>query len=321
MLELTFGSVGAQRVRFAVVPAEETLGAVRAAAMPDRAPLHRAWASTAHATLAGLDAAELVATITGRDYFPDFLSPPPAGQDTTLAQQLDRLRETPADQVATELALAFAGRRLPNRLVGDPAAARDLLAQQIERCWQALLEPIWTRVADVLAADIAHRARQYAAGGLAAVLADLHPAVSHRPGAVTVRSRHRAHIELDERGLILAPRAINWPEVGVMMLPPWPPMLVYPARGAATVWEGPAEPPPDLAGVVGRAKARLLAELVEPANTAALARRLGLAAGTVSEHLRALRAAGLVGSRRVGRVVEYEITGLGRALVEGVDPR
>lgn len=316
MLDLRFGSVGAHRVRFAVLPAEEVLGAVRAAAMPDRNPVHRTWAIEAHQRLAELDVGALVATVTGEDYFPDFLSPPPAGPTTTLDEQLRRLRETPPHQVALELAMSFIGRERPASLPDDPAAARDLLADQIQRCFTALLEPIWPTVAEVLAGDIAYRAQRYAAGGLAAVFADLHPNVAHTPKAITIRSRHRTTVDLDERGLLLAPRAINWPRVGAMLLPPWPPMLVYPARGTATLWERPARPPESLSCVLGGTKARLLTELVEPANTGALARRLALAAGTVSEHLRALRNAGLVASQRTGRLVDYRITGLGQSLLD-----
>jgi DNA-binding transcriptional ArsR family regulator len=38
----------------------------------------------------------------------------------------------------------------------------------------------------------------------------------------------------------------------------------------------------------------------------------------VSHHLRALRAAGLVSSRRVGKMVMYSLTGAGRSLLEAV---
>jgi ArsR family transcriptional regulator, lead/cadmium/zinc/bismuth-responsive transcriptional repressor len=41
----------------------------------------------------------------------------------------------------------------------------------------------------------------------------------------------------------------------------------------------------------------------------------------VSHHARALRAAGLVESRREGKMVMYSLTGAGRALLEAVTPR
>jgi DNA-binding transcriptional ArsR family regulator len=42
--------------------------------------------------------------------------------------------------------------------------------------------------------------------------------------------------------------------------------------------------------------------------------------GLVSHHARALRAAGLVASRRDGRMVLYSLTGAGKALLEAVLP-
>jgi DNA-binding transcriptional ArsR family regulator len=57
-----------------------------------------------------------------------------------------------------------------------------------------------------------------------------------------------------------------------------------------------------------------------PAATTELARRCGLAAGTVSHHLTALRDAGLVAGRRSGRAVLYARTPLGDALAGARDP-
>ncbi|MFD0348248.1 ArsR/SmtB family transcription factor [Kitasatospora aburaviensis] len=69
---------------------------------------------------------------------------------------------------------------------------------------------------------------------------------------------------------------------------------------------GAADDPPDaLAAVIGRSRAVLLAELDTPASTSDLARRTGLTAGGVSQHLTALRAAGLVDAHRTGRYVLY----------------
>ena len=54
-----------------------------------------------------------------------------------------------------------------------------------------------------------------------------------------------------------------------------------------------------------------------PRSTTELAERLALSAATTSHHLGALRDAGLVTSRRDGRVVLYVRTPLGDALVAG----
>jgi DNA-binding transcriptional ArsR family regulator len=70
-----------------------------------------------------------------------------------------------------------------------------------------------------------------------------------------------------------------------------------------------------LAGVLGRGRARLLAELDEPASTKDLAGRTGITPGGVSQHLTALRAAGLLTSHRVGREVLYARTDIAESLL------
>ncbi|MFD0331981.1 ArsR/SmtB family transcription factor [Streptacidiphilus monticola] len=52
-----------------------------------------------------------------------------------------------------------------------------------------------------------------------------------------------------------------------------------------------------------------------PASTTELARRAGLTAAGVSQHLTALRAAGLVSAHRAGRSVLYARTEVGNALL------
>ncbi|MER6798846.1 ArsR/SmtB family transcription factor, partial [Amycolatopsis mediterranei] len=61
----------------------------------------------------------------------------------------------------------------------------------------------------------------------------------------------------------------------------------------------------------------LLTELAAPASTAELARRTGLSAGAVSQHLGVLKAAALVNRHRAGRHVLYVRTSLAESLVAG----
>jgi DNA-binding transcriptional ArsR family regulator len=97
-------------------------------------------------------------------------------------------------------------------------------------------------------------------------------------------------------------------------------MGVYPALAAATLWH--ARPPADrgLAGALGTTRAHLLALLRDPATTTELGRRLGLSAPTISEHLRALYAAGLVTRARAGRTVLYVRSATGTGLFGPGEP-
>ncbi|MFD0658555.1 helix-turn-helix domain-containing protein [Thermocatellispora tengchongensis] len=90
----------------------------------------------------------------------------------------------------------------------------------------------------------------------------------------------------------------------------WPYALIYPARGVGV----PRPAPRGLATLIGRTRARVLAELAEPATTTQLAAVLGVSLGTAGEHVAALRAAGAVAGTRTGRSVLYHRTELGDLL-------
>ncbi|MGW4945888.1 ArsR/SmtB family transcription factor [Actinoplanes sp. NPDC004185] len=67
--------------------------------------------------------------------------------------------------------------------------------------------------------------------------------------------------------------------------------------------------------MLGRGRTRLLLELDAPSSTTELARRTGMTAGGVSQHLSVLRAAGLVVAHRRGRSVLNVRTALAEALL------
>ena len=69
--------------------------------------------------------------------------------------------------------------------------------------------------------------------------------------------------------------------------------------------------------LLGAPRVRLLSALRSPATTTALARRLGVTPSAVSQHLAVLHRGGLVDKRRSGRVVLYQTTALGLALLRG----
>ena len=114
------------------------------------------------------------------------------------------------------------------------------------------------------------------------------------------------------------PSVFNWPRVSPSRATSTQTIMLYPARGAATVWESGA-----LAGgreeaaeaLLGAPRVRLLAALRSPATTTALARRLGVTPSAVSQHLAVLHRGGLVDKRRSGRAVLYQTTALGLALL------
>lgn len=313
MLELVLTAAGSQHIRFAISPLEEAIGAVQTMLGMRGHPVHLPWMSDAP-SLDELGVPELTTLLHAWHYTTEFLSPPPDGPETTLQAQLNTVRATPPHQVALELAMVDADL---SDLPGDPATARDLLAGQLETVWNALLAPQWPALRGLLAADIAYQTRLLGESGAAHMLAGLHPRVRMAGTSVLIDIQSRERLEIDARGLLLIPAVFAWPNVGVVMVPPWQTSLLYPARGIASLWAPRPTPSEPLTGVLGRTRALLLASLDRPAATTDLADQLHLAPATVSAHLNALRAAGLLNRNRNRHRVLYCRTALGDALVTG----
>ncbi|MFD9689777.1 DUF5937 family protein [Kitasatospora sp. NPDC059088] len=325
--ELHFSTQDLALTRFAVSPMQEVVTSLRALARSPVPALHRRWAGQVRGRLvaAGLDRGRLAAMVPPEGHLPDFLNPAPAGCSTTLAEELAAITATGAGQVRADLDIlaAEAGGRLPaglEPLHRDPAGQLPRLAAEIEAYWELALAPYWARISALLAADVFHRSRQAAEHGSARMLDDLHGTVRWDGTALRLEDRHCAVNRLNAAaGLLLVPSAFAWPRVLTRVLPPDPPQLVYPARGTAALWEerpGSAARTDALAAVLGRSRARLLAELDSPASTTELARRTGLSPAAVSQHLTALRTAGLTSAHRAGHAVLSARTAVGDSLFD-----
>jgi DNA-binding transcriptional ArsR family regulator len=321
VLDLAFSTEDLAHTRFAFSPGWEIVASVRVLNRPGEHALHLPWVKRATAALdeAGLDISLLRELVPLR-HLPGFLAGTPSTPLPELADELADLRDVPARLVRRELDAMSAPRSLAlNRFHRDPEAGLDRLATLMQRYWDLVLAPEWPRIRALLEADVLHRSRLLAQGGAAELFNDLTPMIRWQGGTLTVAHRHlHAAVPLDGRGLVLVPSAFVWPRVFSKTDPRWQPVLRYPPRGIATLWEtGTATAPGALAAVVGRGRAMLLAELAAPASTAELARRTRLSAGAVSQHLGVLKAAGLVSGHRAGRHVLYTRTRAAEVLVEG----
>jgi DNA-binding transcriptional ArsR family regulator len=318
VITLTFARADLLRCRFAVSPLWETVAAVRCLLDPKRHALHRSWVA-AQPRPSDLDLGALPLLLPSRGYVADFLTPPPADTPAAaIGDELDRVRQTsPSVAVAemTRSAGSRAGDPQLQRLLDDPVAAVEELAGTLERCWSTLLAPDWTRVLDVLSADIAYRGRQLTGGGLPAVVEDLLPEVRLHGDRITVTGPGSLTRSLDGRGLLFLPSVFNWPDVSVYTDGDWQPTLIFRARGAGTLWDAPVAAPDALVRLVGSTRAAVLQHLADPWSTTRLARRVGVSPPTVSEHLAVLVDAGLATAYRQGREKLYRRTAAGDVLV------
>ncbi|MET7463901.1 DUF5937 family protein [Nonomuraea sp. NPDC005501] len=322
-IEVTPQDVAASR--FAVSPLIETMHAQWVLAGRVEAGPHRHWAERWRGPYLELERAlpalRATAAITGnRGDNVDFVAPPPAGMSVPFETELAAMRATPVAQAHAEITAVLAGRPPVPAWVRELLLGPDVvgvLADAFEVLWREVVSPSWPRFHATLERDVIQRAGRLATYGWAAALGDLSSQVRWREGRIEIRmGRADKHHRLGGRGLLFLPSVFTG-NVGAYLEEAWPYALVYPARGVAV--EQP-EADAGLAALVGRTRARILAELAVPATTTHLAALLGQSLGTTGGHLAALRGTGLVAGTRSGRSVLYARTPLGDALVAGALP-
>jgi DNA-binding transcriptional ArsR family regulator len=322
MVAIGLSARAVARIRFAVSCLWETVAGVRVLRDPRRHAVHLPWVSKVHGRLvdAGLvgDRGGLLWQLIPAEprYLPDFLTPVPHGLAADLDADLAALLATPAERVRGDLdVFSGAGSAAVRELYADPETGLRRLAAEITAYWRLAVAPDWARLRMLLDADIHHRARTVAEAGTDGLLNDLHQRIRWEGDMVSVAQPYCSAPDIPlGGGLVLIPSIFVWPSV-LSVASDGVSQLAYPARGAATLWEGVPEAPDPLSAVIGRGRARLLAEMRSPLSTTELARRTGMSAGGVSQHLAALRAAGLVATHRRGRSVLNARTGTAEVLL------
>ncbi|WP_433210503.1 DUF5937 family protein [Dactylosporangium sp. CS-047395] len=319
MIELLFEPGDLARIRFARSPMQELVSSVRVAGHARRVRVHRPWVQSVRGSVSALRLDLLAPLLADPRYVPEFLVPAPDRMGTRFGDELARVRSASEGAVREQLELLGGGAPLAaalRPLYDDPQRHLGRLAAELQAYWQAAIEPIWSRLAGLLDAEIGYRADQLTSGGIVRVLGSLHPELEYAEDALRIlwptwQSRNR----LDGTGVLLVPCVFAWPSLLVDTSSPSP-TLIYGPRGVGQVWHGSARwSAPPVADLLGRSRAALLARLDLPQSTTQVARELGLSAASVSEHLSVLRRSGLVSSRRSGRQVLYQRTALGTDLL------
>ncbi|MGW2374192.1 MULTISPECIES: ArsR/SmtB family transcription factor [Kitasatospora] len=328
MIRLTIDSAGLARTRFAVSPLHEAVNTLMASGLNSRTGPY-AWVSRTRRVLRRekLELLSGLALEQDGGYIPDFLSPHPTGPEPTVAEQLEAVRRTDPDRVRAELetvqrgiaAANLAGRPVPDAVLRGlergPRHFAERIADELGRYWELALAPYWPDARAVLDAEIDQRGRFLARHGSGALFNSLAPQLSWSDGLIQLESRFE--VTLPARMVLLMPTLVSR-RIHVILDPVdgchRPPTLMYPIAPPAAV---PQTPTPALAQLLGPTRADLLAALVDPATTAALAARHYLSAGTVSYHLGVLHRSGLVSRVRSGREVLYRRTPRGEELLAG----
>lgn len=322
MISIVLGVEDLADTRFAISPLHETVVSLRVLREPGLSALLLPWRRSVLGRLSGLDTGLLMSLVASRFTLPDFLTPRPASFTPVFGEELAAVRQAPPGLVRRDLLAAHAPGPLPGALrdaaatTDAPVASlRDAICEVLRQYWEIAIKPMWPQMRLLLEADMTYRARQLTIGGARLLFADMHPNLRWHNGVLHIDkmiSQHR--VTASGRGLLLVPSVFAH-KPAPPVSPDEPPMLIYPARGVATLWTRP--PTPDagaLASLIGAARTKLLLLLDEPLPTVEIARRLTVTPSAVSQHLQVLHATGLLTRTRDGRHVLYRRSRLGDQL-------
>jgi len=316
MIEYELSGMDLAEVRFAISPLNELTLSLRALREPGRYPLHLPWLQATAEVREGLDQEMLLALTNTSLWTPDFLNPRPRSPLTDIDDELALVTRTPAPVLRRHLAEVHPD-GLPPALAGRADRVLGRIVATLADYWETCFVPWWPRMRAVLEADVVHRGRVMAREGLAAMFADISDRLRLVDNVLEVVLHHPVSYRRSTAGegltLVpsLFPRAVSAPITGDE-----PAVVMYAARGVGTLWEPePATRPLALARLIGDVRAHLLAVLESPASSTELAVRLGVTTSAVNQHLRTLRAGGLLTSARHGRSVLYLRSELGDRLV------
>ncbi|WP_127505616.1 winged helix-turn-helix domain-containing protein [Actinoplanes solisilvae] len=247
-------------------------------------------------------------------FVPDFLTPLTGG--SSIDGGLAAIRATPARRIRAEVTSAYgrvavthARRRFAD---ADPEVLSALLTA-MRSFFDQVLAPDWAALNRTHRRIVSEAANHYTFSGADGVLANLHSSIRWRAPVLEVDTWQDGEVRLGGHGLILLPSVFAGPRPRVLVVPERAALVVHPVPPIPVL--SPETDP--LAGLLGRTRSAVLHHAARPGRhtTSTIARQVGISVSSSSEHLSALRAAGLVSSRRDGGAIVHSVTALCRDLV------
>jgi len=259
--------------------------------------------------------------LPSQGFVPDFMTPW-AGLGS-IEEGLDAIRSTPAKRVRAEVSAAYADVTVSTarrRFAAADPQVLDTLVSAMRSYFHQVLAPDWPALQRTHRRFVGEAASRYALSGADGVLMDLHGAIRWRAPVLEVDTWQDGEVRLGGHGLLLVPSPFAGPRPRVLVAPDRPALMVYPVEPPA-VPAGRRTASDPLAGLFGRTRSAVLIQAARPGRhtTSTIARQAGISVSSSSEHLSALRAAGLISSRREGGAIVHRATTLGRDLVSQHD--
>lgn len=257
-------------------------------------------------------------------YSPDFLTP--SVRSGEFGEAVDLMLSAPRQRLRADLS-KLSTRRTAANWVRQLAEARPetlhRLGHSMHAYHRAALSEYWPSLRSALQVDNRQRMQQLTNGGVASMLAGIHPEARWRGQVLEIAAFPNEELRLNGRGLRLQPSYFCWEAPTKLLDENLPPVLVFPIRHAGGLLHrdrSGADTQERLSALVGRTRATVLALTVEGATTTQLARSCDITLATASHQTAVLRDAGLIVSQRRGKSVTHRATTLGEALLNGTDP-
>jgi DNA-binding transcriptional ArsR family regulator len=261
----------------------------------------------------------LVALTPNVGYFPDFLNPSAAIHG--LEHGLEAVRSTPATALGHDLRQLAHSQPLPSSARqlarGEPSLLTEL-TNTMRTCYHLAIAPYQRTIDAAIEHDRQLRTRTLASGGVEGLLSSLQPMMRWNSGELQIPAHRDQELHLNGRGLLLIPSYFCLVGPVTMFDPALPPVVVYAVAKPPDALPTSPQPQPDaLAALIGTTRATVLETLTgRPTTTTTdLARRIGISAGTASEHTTIMRQAGLITSHRERNRMLHHLTPLGQALL------
>jgi DNA-binding transcriptional ArsR family regulator len=242
--------------------------------------------------------------------------------NAALAADRDRTRARAAADAHVK-----SGECLRNELreLGDECGIPLRFLRQICAYHRSAIAPVWGTVRAQHANDRTSRAHTMLEQGVEGLLNTLHPRVRWSSPTLSLLDGTDGEMHLDGHGLALVPSFFL--RKPVLLLGPTASggtaVLIYPIRLGAT---GPVaistttDAERAIAKLLGRTRAETLAAIASGTSTTGdIARRIGVSAAAVSQHLNVLRDARLIVTHRHGADSAHSITARGLGLLEQWD--
>lgn len=198
--------------------------------------------------------------------------------------------------------------------------ALHTMSRALERYFAAVIAPSWSAIRGFLDREIIRVGYLLATQPASVVLSSLHPSMRIDADTLVIDSAHGPRSgTLAGRRLKLTPLIASGDAIIVDFNGADEIKVGYAAPGVEALWADARERGDDDAGeiveLLGDTRAAILQALDTPDSTTTLAHRLGISPASVSAHLTALAALGLVDRNRISRRVYYARTPRGDRLL------